>query len=79
MPGEDEQVYETVNMGKNLDTVIEMCKIVEELENKGFPEGVAALEGFGLENVYAGYKGKQHYDALMDIYVEALEQRGTLA
>ncbi|MCK5285280.1 MAG: hypothetical protein KAJ86_06825 [Alphaproteobacteria bacterium] len=71
-------IYETVNFGKNLDMVTEMCKMVEELEDKGFPEGLAALSKLGMERVYKGYKNGQDNDTLMNTYIAALERHGIL-
>src|SRR5690606_33540294 len=63
------EIYETVNFGKNLDMVSEMCKIVEELENKGFLEGIAAMERLRLAGVYRAYKNGQRDEILQDTYL----------
>ncbi len=77
-PSIDQEEYLTANYGKNLDMITQMCKIVEEFENINAPGALQALNKMGLGSVYSGYKNGLHSDALMDVYVEALERDGTI-
>jgi hypothetical protein len=77
-PTGDETVFALANYGKNLDMIVEMCKIVEELEKQGRPEALGALRDLGHESVYGGYKNRLEDNALMEVYLSALERHGII-
>lgn len=74
-PVEDEETYGDVNLGKNLDMVIEMCKIVEELEAQNIPEGLHDLSKMGFGGLYQAYKTGSGNEALMELYLTTLEEK----
>lgn len=77
-PGVDEDVYALMNYGKNLDIIVEMCKIVEEFESKNVFEPLHELRKMGLEPMYSGYKNKMNEQALMATYMDMLERYGLI-
>ena len=71
---EDKDHYVSANYSKNLDMILEMCKIAEEFQNKNIPEALHVLQRMGLESVYSGYKTGLDNDALMKIYLDSLKR-----
>lgn len=74
-PTEREDVYGDVTLAKNLDMVIEMCKIVEELEALNMPEGLHDFSKMGFAGLYQSYKTGSSEDALFEVYMSALKQQ----
>ncbi len=77
-PSIDKEEYLTANYGKNLDMISEMCKVVAEFEEANAPGALAALKRMGLGIVFDAYKNGIQGDALMEVYIEALEKDGTI-
>lgn len=75
----DKDLYLAVNYGKNLDMLLEMCRMVNELEAQNNPEGLNTLTRFGLGAFYEGFKQNLNRSALLDLYFEALEKQGLLS
>lgn len=65
--------YADKNYEKNLDILVQMCKIVEEMENKNMHEARLSLEDMGLEKLFTAFKNKLSYHGLMDAYIQALK------
>jgi hypothetical protein len=77
-PSKPEGFYAAVNYPKNLDIIMEMCKIVMEYEKNSTPEALQALDSMGFGNVYAAYKTGIRPEALMKVYIETLRRYGFL-
>lgn len=77
-PTKNEEVYGDVNLAKNLDMIIEMCKIVEELEDLNIAEGLHDFSKMGFGGVYHAYKTGSNDDALLDVYLTALKERNII-
>lgn len=66
-------IYFAVNYDKNLNILMEICKIVEELE---VPEAFAAMRRIGIEDVYQGYKKGAAPDEMLQIYIAMMMKQG---
>ncbi|MEM8833110.1 MAG: hypothetical protein AAGB32_01090 [Pseudomonadota bacterium] len=70
-PEEDLMAYATVIHGKNLDSIIHICKVVKELTNSSsfsiLLEGIADL---GYSKFYKAYINDATKDELFDVYAE---------
>ena len=75
-PSEKEELYSAVNYGKNLDMIMEMCKIVEEFESRSIPEPLHELRKMGLESLYSAYKNGLNDQAMMATYKDMLKRYG---
>lgn len=71
---DDKDHYISANYSKNLDMILEMCKIAEEFQNKDIPEALHVLQRMGLESLYSGYRNKLDQAALMDAYMDSLKR-----
>ena len=71
-PIDNEDIYGEITLGKNLDQVLEMCKIVDELEELNIPEGLHELGKMGLAGFYQVYKTGADEDTLTRVYIDAL-------
>lgn len=74
-PTENADVFGDTCLGKNLDMIIEMCKIVDELEAQNIPEGLHDFSKLGFGPIYQAYKAGQDEDGLMKLYLSVLEER----
>ncbi|GJL84646.1 MAG: hypothetical protein DHS20C02_04210 [Micavibrio sp.] len=77
-PSIDKDEYLTANYGKNLDMISKMCEIVAEFEDANAPGALMALKRMGLGIVFDAYKEGLQGDALMEVYIKALEKDGTI-
>lgn len=65
---EDQQ---DLNHAKNLDMIMDMCKISEELENKA-PEVKNELFNMGLRPLFQAYKNKASDDEMVEAYKKTI-------
>ena len=77
-PVHDEDRFFELNYSKNLDIVVEMCKIVKEYEDQNIQDALNELRKIGLESVYSGYKNGLSSEALMTVYIDSLKRYGLL-
>ena len=77
-PSKDEppEVFFAINYDKNLNLLMEICKIVEEFEELNMPEAVAAMRRIGIEDIYGGYKNNASPDQMLEIYVKMMTRQG---
>ena len=75
-PSTDEDLYALSNYGKNLDIIMETCKMVKEFEDKNIPEALNELRKMGLESMYSGLINKLDDRALMVTYMDMLKRYG---
>jgi hypothetical protein len=75
-PVHDEETYGKSNFGKNLDMLIEMCKMVEELEKQNIAEGLHDLGKMGFIPFYHAYKSGLKEESLLEVYLTALRGNG---
>lgn len=73
---EGDEVYLSVNYDKNLKLLVEICKIVEELEDNNDADAVKALENLDLGKLYVAYKNGDNAAKLMTVYLETLIDLG---
>ncbi len=73
---EGDDVYLPANYDKNLKLLIEICKIVEELEDNNDADAVNALENLNLGNLYMAYKSGDNAPELMRVYLKILAELG---
>lgn len=78
-PDTDEEFFGEASLGKNLDMIKEMCKIVEEYEQQEIPEGLHALNLLGFSSVYHTYKAGGDDNMMFEVYVAALKQQHIIA
>ncbi|NQZ14520.1 MAG: hypothetical protein HRT94_06840 [Alphaproteobacteria bacterium] len=73
-PHEDIMAYASFIHGRNLDSIVEVCKIVKELTNSSFYSVLLdSLKKIGLYNVYNAYLDGKNRDELYTEYAEAYE------
>ena len=77
-PAKDEppEVYFTINYDKNLNLLMEICKIVEEFEDINMPEAVSAMRRLGIESIYSGYKNEASPEDMLQIYIKMMTKQG---
>lgn len=75
---EDRTAFIQSNYLKNLDIIVEMCKIVSEFGEKGMPEALTDLEGMALGSVYRAYKQGAEGLVLMQVYLDSLDKAGLM-
>ena len=73
---ESEEVYFAVSYDKNLNLLMEVCKIAEEFEDLNMNEAVAAMRRIGIEDVYGGYKNNASPDKMLEIYIKMMTKQG---
>ena len=71
---EDPQIFFAINYDKNLNLLMEICKIVEEFEEINIPEAVAAMRRIGIEDIYGGYKNNAEPDETHQIYIKMMKR-----
>ena len=70
-PNKDLMAYATAIHGKNLDTMIYICKVVKELTNSSyFSVLLEALADLGYSNFYKAYTDGASKEELFDVYAE---------
>lgn len=57
-----------LHLAKNLESILEMCKIVKELEEQNIPEALYALKNSGLYGIYQGFEKNHSKNVLLGIY-----------
>lgn len=73
-PREDLMAYASFIHGRNLDSIMETCKIVKELTNSSYYSVLLdSLKDLGLNTVYEGYIKGLSRDELYTLYAEAYE------
>lgn len=73
-PHEDIMAYASFIHGRNLDSIVEVCKIVKELTDSSFYSVLLdSLKKIGLYNVYNAYLDGKNRDELYTEYAEAYE------
>ncbi len=70
---EPPEIYFSINYDKNLNVLMEICKIVEELD---VPEALAAMRRIGIEDIYRGYKKGAEPDEMLQIYIAMMMKQG---
>jgi hypothetical protein len=73
-PAAGEEEYGRINLEKNLDMALEMCKIIDEMLGKGINEAFTAFRSLGLEEVFKGYKNQLGFQDLMKEYLVSLKR-----
>lgn len=61
------------NHAKNLDIIVDMCKISEELEDEA-PEVKAELFRMGYKDIFEAFKSKNGNDTLIKAYERMIEE-----
>ncbi len=81
-PMKDVIGYAAFLHGRNLDTIVQICKFMKELSNSSyFQDLLDTLPKIGLYNVYKAYNNGASEDELYDVYAdsyEAIERRGNI-
>jgi len=73
-PHDDIMAYASFIHGRNLDSIVEVCKIVKELTNSSFYSVLLdSLKKIGLYNVYNAYLDGKDRDSLYTEYAEAYQ------
>ncbi|HPD83216.1 MAG: hypothetical protein R3D88_00765 [Alphaproteobacteria bacterium] len=73
-PQKDIMAYASFIHGRNLDSIVEVCKILKELTNSSYyPVLLDSMEKIGLNKVYKAYLSGKSRDELYDEYAEAYE------
>jgi len=75
---EPEEVFYAVSHDKNLNLLLEICKMVEELDEQGIEDGVSAMRRIGIEDVYTGFKNNLSPEALLRVYETMMMKQGFL-
>jgi len=70
---EPTEVYFAANYDKNLNLLMEICKMVEELDT---PEALEAMRRLGIEDLYKGYKSNASPDTMLQIYISMMTRQG---
>ncbi|MFK7839145.1 MAG: hypothetical protein AB8B83_02345 [Bdellovibrionales bacterium] len=73
---EDDAVFFAINYDKNLNLLMEICKIVEEFEAINMAEAVTAMRRIGIEDIYGGYKNEASPDEMLQIYIRMMTKQG---
>lgn len=73
---EEQDIYLAVNYHKNLRSLAEVCKIVDELKNDDVNEAYIAMQRLGMQNIYAGIQNGVSDLELLHIYQDDLQQQG---
>lgn len=73
---EPPEVFFAISYDKNLNLLMEICKIVDEYEALNIPEALSALRRIGIEDIYSGYKNNANPTEMLDIYVKMMMKQG---
>lgn len=75
-PDISENDYALMNYGKNLDMIVQMCKIVEEFEGRNILEPLHELRKMGFESLYSAHKNRFDDRGMMAAYMDVLRRYG---
>ncbi len=73
---EADEIYFAVSYDKNINLLMEICKIVDEYEALNIPEAASAMRRLGIGDIYSGYKNDASSSEMLDIYVNMMEKQG---
>ena len=66
--------YARFHHGRNLDSIVEVCKTLKELENSpNYHILLDSMVKIGLNKLYEGYLSGKNRDELQNEYVESYE------
>jgi len=73
---EDPSVFFAISYDKNLNLLMEICKIVDEFDAINMPEALASMRRLGIEDIYGGYKNGETPAAMLHIYERMMVKQG---
>lgn len=73
---EDPAVFFAISYDKNLNLLMEICKIVGEFEALNMSEATNAMRRLGIEDIYSGYKNNASPEQMLQIYERMMIEQG---